>query len=344
MRRKTVKISLSLIILALIAAIGVPAYYWLRYPYHVLQAEQTSLSTRWWEPLLIVIEGNPTDSDEELMAIDCEAYHGNWTEVQRLTLNDNGSDYKAYYHNLALAKQGRLADSLMHHYAPFERALFLPVDENGSYHIFQAASEAWWAVGDLTMAEHAAMLGMIFSPRHTGTRALRRLAEINIAQGDSAAAAKYLRILSKCPQHRKWADMQTKRLPGLQLHDGQDTLRLSMQYQMSLRNVLDNDPHNILAHEYLLCLDLLLKDLVSFRQDIEQYGYTTSRLYEEAVLILMVNDEGLREDWHDRVMPSTYNDFVRFTQLSGQGNRQAVAEFKHTYWYYFMYAQRNDKR
>lgn len=344
MRSKAYKNIVIVVSLALLfAIIGVPAYYWLRYPYHVQHAEQTSLSSHFWQPLALVMKGHPQLGEERLLAIDCEAYHGNWAEVQRLTTDCQGSDFMAYYHNLSLAHQGHLADSLMHHYAPFERALFLPVDENGNYKLFLAASEAWWAVGDLTMAEHASMLGLIFSPRHTGTRALRRLTEINIAQGDSAAAQKYLRMLKHCPQHRTWAQQQEQRLPGLQLRDGQDTLRLSMQYQKSLRNVLDNNPYNVMAQEYLFCLDLLLKDLYSFRHDVEQYGHLPSRLYEEAILILMVGEEQLRESWHDFVSDETYQDFIRFNQLMAQGNRQALAQYRETYWYYHQFAQRNEK-
>ena len=344
MRRKHIKTSLAILIALLAVAASVPAYYWLRYPYHLQHAEQTSLSRHIWQPLFLVMQSHPSDATEALLAIDCEAWHGNWAEVQRLSLGDQGSEFKAYYHNLALAHQGRLADSLMHHYAPFERALFLPVDEHGSYQLFLAAGEAWWAVGDLTMAEHATMLGLIFSPRHTGSRALRRLAEINIAQGDSAAADKYLRILRTLPQHRQWALRQAQRLPGIELRDGRDTLRLSLQYQRSLRNVLDNNPANLLAHEYLLCLDLLYKDLASFRADVERYGYTPSRLYEEAILILMANDEELRDTWHDRVSAEAYNDFVRFnSRISQQAPLSAMDDFRHTYWYYFRFAKRNDQ-
>lgn len=344
MQRKSIRIAISAGLLLLLVLISIPAYYWIRYPYQLQYAEQTSLSTKPWQPLLLLMQSNPDERTERLLAVDCEAYHGNWKKVQQLTYADQGSDFLAFYHNLALAYQGLLADSLMHHYAPFERALFLPVDETGSYQTFLAASEAWWAVGDMTMAEHATMLGLIFSPRHTGTRALRRLAEINIAQGDSAAAAKYLRILKTCPQHRRWAEYKTSQLTGLQLQDGADTLRLSRQYQKSLRNVLDNNPMHQIAHEYLLCLDLLIKDLDSFRQDVERYGHSTGRVYEEAILILMANDEALREKWHDYVSADTYQDFSRFNMIAQQNESIALLrQFEGTYWFYFKFAKRNEK-
>ena len=38
-------------------------------------------------------------------------------------------------------------------------------------------------LGDMTMAEHCAMLSMIFSPRNSGSRMIKRLAEINLVNG-----------------------------------------------------------------------------------------------------------------------------------------------------------------
>ena len=55
---------------------------------------------------------------------------------------------------------------------------------HSTYLTIYAANEVWFALGDMTMAEHAAILGMIFSPHHTGARAVKRLAEINLVNGD----------------------------------------------------------------------------------------------------------------------------------------------------------------
>ena len=63
------------------------------------------------------------------------------------------------------------------------------------------------------MAEHCAMLSMIFSPRNSGSRMIKRLAEINLVNGDDEAALKYLRILDKTLLHKSWAE---KRIPGQQ--------------------------------------------------------------------------------------------------------------------------------
>ena len=58
--------------------------------------------------------------------------------------------------------------------------------------------------------EHCAMLSMIFSPRNSGSRMIKRLAEINLVNGDDEAALKYLRILDKTLLHKSWAE---KRIP-----------------------------------------------------------------------------------------------------------------------------------
>lgn len=342
LRKILLKILLCLVIvIALISC--VVGYYCLRWPYQLKYAEQTSFSTRIWEPLKILIESEPNEAKEEQLAIDVEAFRGNWKKVQELTQNDEGSTFKAYYHNLSLAYQGMLADSLLHHFAPFDDALFLPLLESTGYAKVLSAGEAWWACGDLTFAEHATMLGMIFSPRHTGTRAMMRLTQINIATGDSAAAAKYIRMLKKTPQHRRWAEKMEERLPGLQLKEEKDIVRLRYHYQESLRNVLDNNPQKDIAHEYLLCLDLLIKDLIGFKEDVEKYGLThTSRLYEEALLILMMNDLEMNQRWKNQIDNQTYADFSQFNALMQKDDKAALKRnFGHTYWYHYLYVEKN---
>ncbi|MDO4496709.1 MAG: DUF6057 family protein [Bacteroidales bacterium] len=273
----------------------------------------------------------------ELEMVDDAAWKEDWNKVIDLTNNCWGNTMKAYYRNLAFAHKGCLADSLMHHYAPFERALFYPVDEHGNSFTMTAASEAWWHVGDLTMAEHATMLGMIFTPEHKSTRGLQRLYQINCASGNQQAAAKYKRILEA--ENNEVPEF----VPEKKYCHTADTLRLSSQYQNMLRSLLKQDTNNRLAHEYLLCLDLLLKDLVSFQADFSAYGLPKpSVLFEEAMLILMYSNATLREPWKPFVSENAYARFMHFTKLLQEGNKNELTkQYQHTYWYYFQFAQRN---
>lgn len=113
------------------------------------------------------------------------------------------------------------------------------------------------------MAEHCAMLSMIFSPRNSGSRMIKRLAEINLVNGDDEAALKYLRILDKTLLHKSWAE---KRIPGQQTPrvkewlekkrrdiPTQDQLRSGNDAVTSLRNLIASNAGNLRAYEYLLC-------------------------------------------------------------------------------------------
>lgn len=287
---------------------------------------------------------------EKFYAIDTEAYFGHWEKVERLTQEDLGNYVSSYYHNLAKAKQGKLADGLLDYYQENTRSLLIPVRENESDFSIQAASEAWFQMGDMTLAEHATILGMIFSPHHTGSRAVKRLAEINLIQGETEAAEKYLHILSKSWVHRKWADQhrpgkQTEKVAHFlsmqqSLLPKTDTLRLAGQDRASLLNLLDENPANTLARDYLLCHDLLAKNLPAFGRDYLKYAnglYTP--LYAQALLIVKSVEPDLLKECK---MPMS-NDILQQNQAyvnqftKCKGKKSEMAAFKHTYWYYYHY-------
>ena len=149
--------------------------------------------------------------------------------------------------------------------------LFIPVAPTSNYLSIFAANEVWFELGDMTLAEHATILGMIFSPHNKGSRALRRLAEINLINGDEEAAKKYLRMLQKTLVHKNWA---TERMPEQQSEKVKrwitvkqsflaenDTIRHSADVQTSLCNLLAANSKNLLALYYLFCYDFLQQDI-----------------------------------------------------------------------------------
>ena len=281
---------------------------------------------------------SPAEMARDLaISIDNAAAEEDWDRVIELTVNCWGDDFQTYYRNLAFAHKGLLADSLMHHYTPFENALFYPIKDKSSAFTTTAAGEVWWYLGDLTMAEHATIIGMIGTPEHKDARHLKRLYQINMASGNEKAAAKYRRILEADGE-----DVPTDIVPQNACHHS-DTLRLGPQYDLMLRSILDQNPDNKIALEYLLCLDLLLKDLKSFREDITRYGLPNrSALFQEGILIVMMNHPKLRTEWKDYVDEWTYQSFVRFTQIMQDPARRAqIHHFRNTYWYYYKYIQRN---
>lgn len=310
-----------------------------------------SVFTLWmfgYEPLPNTkLYGMPDMMLEHQLALDVEASYGHWQKVEEMTQENLPYNIDIYYHNLALAIQNRLGGDLFSRHQNFQDGLFLPVNEKGNFFLFTAANEAWWAIGDLTMAEHAAMLGMIFSPRKACSRNIRRLAEINLAKGDKAAAMKYLRMLQQTLVHRKWAEsyIDNDAMAFIQsnFQSMTDTLRLTSQTQRSLRNLLDSHPDNMRALQYLLSYDMLTKDLDSFAADFDRYNFSIEgRAYEEAMLIIMNSRPEKRLEWREYVHESTFVDFLAFNEKFAETNGNAMTlkpRFGYSFWYYMKFAK-----
>lgn len=226
--------------------------------------------------------------------------------------------------------------------------LFIPVNESGSYMTITTAGEVWYELGDMTMAEHATMLGMIFSPRRSGSRHLMRLAELNIIRGDEAAAEKYLRMLRRSVVHRGWAErrMVGRRSLGYEewlegrrrLLQRCDTLRATGDYGRSLRNLLESDSGNVMARTYLLAWDMQNRLVGDFARDYARYGGgVMTRAYGEALMVVAatapVEVKRLLEGV--AVPEGVVRDFGRFNELMERGDVGALRrEFGKSYWWY----------
>ena len=102
-----------------------------------------------------------------------------------------------------------------------------------------------------------------------------------------------------------------------------------------------------MALDYLLCYDLLTKDLDAFVGDFVP-SLTRSRLYEEAMLIVLAAKGGMDPENldHYHISQETLDRFNRFVSIykrDGGSGRNLTAEFGRSYWYYFYYAVRNEK-
>ena len=343
-------ITLSAVLI--VAAAGL-AVFSLRYPYFRKYAAQNGISLREAREAW----GRPTRVSERLMGMAVEASLENWDKVSALAAEDLHTGIGTYYYNLSNAVHGTLADRLLDYYQPFERGLFLPVGEHSTPFQIACAGDVWFVLGDMSMAERDAMLGMLFSPAHTGSRYLKRLAEANLVKGDFEAASKFLRILLDSPRDRGWAQarlpenwsgayrgrIELKRsfLPSADVVHGMD------QTQLILRILLNSNPSNKMALDYLLCYDLLVKDLDAFIRDYDP-SLTRSHLYEEAMLIFLASRGGMSPEnfAHYNISEQTLSRFNRFVSIyrrdEGSGENLS-GEFGNTYWYWFYFAVRNEK-
>ena len=300
-------------------------------------------------------------SEEKTLAFSSEAYFGHWDKIIRLNENNSYPTYlSAYYTNLAYARQDKLCDELMLHYQPAFHGLLLQINESTGYIYAMASPDALMECGDMAQAQHSAMLAMTFTPHQRSSRMVRKLAEIAIINEDYSVAQKYLRMLSHTSLHRSWARERLELIKSGQCDSipywthkrrmlpQQDTLFSANQWRTSLVNLIESNPQNKMAADYLLCFHLLNKDLQLFKKDYARYYYPTfgslpSRLYQEALIACMNEKENPQEQLkHYRISAKVYKDCLQYLSIyeDAKGDGRALEKlFGKTYWFYYYYAQ-----
>ena len=286
----------------------------------------------------------PKLDDERLFGLDMEVSRENWDKVLKLSEKDLYMEEASYCYNLALAMQGNLGNALLNHSQNHQFTLLFPVSAERAIFTNTLAGEAWFHLGDMTMAEQSAITSLQASPRHTGARFVTRLARVNLVTGEDAAAQKYLSMLSRTLFYGEWARSM---MPGRQDEAtqaelakararlaGKDFVHQAENPKAVLLGLLDADSTNMLARNYLLCYDLLCYDLDSFIRDYEP-DRIPARLYHEAILI-WISQQG-------RLNPEEVTGYgvdVSEVDRMGRFGRNPNA-FKNTYWYYYWKAMQS---
>ena len=196
---------------------------------------------------------------------------------------------------------------------------------------------------------------------------MKRLAEINLIRGDEAAAMKYLRILDKTLFYHRWAriHMPAERPKGLKrwmdmkssLNVTTDTVRSPMDIETSFRHLLESNPDNVFARDYLLSYDLLDKDVDTFVQDYDLYlrgQAVTQRTWAEAMLIWLAAHGRSEEEVMARgIPPAVIEEFMEYNDIyqkavSGSPTtfptrqyQRLQERFGKTYWFFYHFAQIN---
>ena len=279
---------------------------------------------------------------ERIIALDAEVARENWDKVLELSEKDLYMVEASFCYNLAHVMKGDLGSTLLDHSqgGPFD--LLPPVSIDRSAFSDCLAGEAWFQLGNITVAEQGAIVALQASPDHTGARYIKRLAEVNLLSGEDAAAQKYLNLLSRTLFYGKWA---RSRMPGRQdeaIRAALATARANLPVtdfvhqsdnpREILLGLLEANPSNTRARNYLLCFDLMRYDTDAFMEDYVP-DMIPGHLYHEAVLIwLNQQQEKLNEEEVARygVDASTVDRLGRFYQ-----NPNA---FKNTYWLYYLKA------
>jgi len=235
---------------------------------------------------------------ERYLMIDNEYYFGHYNKVLiACSRMDSIPEQISFFYNLTLAHQGLLANSF-DLANPTNLGTFYHIGPNTPLIIIKMMNELYYTLGDMTLTERAAMMANVFSANNRNVRMIKRLAEANLVNNDIPAAMKYLRILDNTIVYKKWA---AKHTPGMQTAEVKmeiakkrkfvnktDTLRLTDNCREVLLELLQSNPRNAVALDYLLCSDLMARQIGVFMDDYNKYYALQKRknepqLYRQAV-------------------------------------------------------------
>ncbi len=285
--------------------------------------------------------GHPRFNYDRVIGLDAEVARERWDKVIKLSEKDLYMTEASYCYNLAHAMKGDMSQALFEHSQNGVAGLLIRISTDRSAFSDCLAGEAWFQVGDMTIAEQGAIIALQASPKHTGARYLVRLARVNLASGEDAAAQKYLDLLSKTLFYGKWARSM---MPGCQDEATRADLaerraRLAQRdfvhhsdYPRDvLVNLLEADPDNKVAREYLRCYDLMNLDLDHFMEDYA-LSPDPSPVYHQAALIWL----SVKSELTEQVL-SRYGIAMEEVDRMGRFFRNP-SRYKNTYWYYYMQA------
>ena len=181
--------------------------------------------------------------------------------------------------NLALSQKGVLADRLFEFYQNGGEGLFPTFTRDMISPV--STAEIFFRLGMVNDAERYMFEAQEAIPNYRkSARLTRRIIECEIINGNYKVAAKLLRRLQKTLFYRNWAN-QTMALLGnekaINRHPiygklrkyrekKQDFLFSDREMDQMLGMLFLNDNHNRMAYEYLMCYELLQRDMEKFMQ------------------------------------------------------------------------------
>ena len=277
-----------------------------------------------------------------------------WNAILAEARKDNPQrPYEMASVNLALVKTGN-AHRMFEFYQNGTDGL-LPEYTNDFMHPL-IPSEAYFQLGMVNASQRYTFEAQELIPDfQKSVRAYKRLAETNLVNGNYKVAEKYLKTLEKTLFYREWArskmavcgnDKAIDTDPGygylrsVRLHD-RDFLFNRQAMESMLAYLVQENPANHMALEYLLAWDLLDKNLKGFVNFCPFEGYQggVPRCYQEAFLLDFVDTTQRLDNvpaFIDRDVVTSFSIFMR--EHGGGAQAETLAkQFGNTYWFYYFY-------
>lgn len=191
--------------------------------------------------------------------------------------------------NLALGMTGQLGDRCFDFFQNGGEGLLQPFERNFSTTLL--SGDVYFLLGLVNTSQRYAFEAMEAIPNYNkSARAVKRLAETNLINGQYAVARKYLNMLQKTIFYRKWAERRIEMIDNPKLIDKHKVygylrkVRLADDFLFSDQEIdkvcgqlLMRNKDNMMAMQYLLVYPLLNRNIPLF---MDYYNYVqTLRKY-----------------------------------------------------------------
>ncbi len=308
----------------------------------------------------LLVMANHDDGKEEVMAYDHYVRMQQWDKVIKMADRKSpSSPLSVACMNLALCKSGKMSDNMFHYYQNGPEGLIPTFTRD--FTIPMITGEIYYHLGFINTAQRYAFEAMESLPNYWKSgRALKRLAETNLINGEYKVAEKYLRILTHTTFYKKWAQYVLEMMKdeeAINTHSEWGYLRTCRtktdfldsedEKDMMLGILLQQNMTHYMAYEYLLAYCLLTKDLEHF---MEYFSLGTKlryeslpKSYQEALLYVwsLSHEDPLRTVPYS-VSDQVKQDLAGYQQLylnSSDPEEALKKNFSGTYWYYLHFRQ-----
>lgn len=296
-------------------------------------------------------------AEEKDMAYENFIYSEKWDRVISLAEKHPpaGRVQKAAL-NLALGMTGKLSSD-MFHFRQDTSALFVPYVRRGMTPFI--AGDVLYHLGLVNFAQMFAMETIESTvDARLPSRAVRRVAETYLLNGQTEMASKFYKLLSHTLFYRREAECfqgladdtlkisSDRRLARLRsLIPGRDFFYDQNRPDYALTSLALSNPSNRMAFEYLMAECMLRKDLDGFLRNIglmDRFGYDRVPVpYQEAVAYILTRikdpPEGLLSLVSDEEVVDRLKEYASAYNTAGTDTLKMEREFGDTYWFYLHY-------
>ena len=252
--------------------------------------------------------------------------------------------------NLALAMTNQLGDRAFEFYQRGPQGLFPKFERN--FASTQLTGEIYFHLGLINTAQRLAFEAMEAIPNYNkSARAVRRLAETNMINGQYKIAEKYLRMLEKTMFYRPWAKRMIAILGNEKAINEYPLYGTLRQYKLQndllfSDGELDNicgqlflhNQQNLMAAQYLLMIPLLNRDVEKFMAYVKvvqnHIQYNPRSCQETIAFAFMRRGQQPPQGLVSQMILSQMNDFARI--YSSNRNSPELHRFRNTVWNYLM--------